>query len=163
MSRGQIFSSDFLFAMILVIFGAGLLFSLFEFRAYDAKENSLSSQFDTKSSSALLTLANSPFFACDLNGISPAFSIDANKISQLSPVSIKHLLGLSDYNVQIAISGISPPVVFDPISSQKIVALDLNIALCINSPSFADLNSCVASSCSSGKIIPSKVSLRVGN
>ena len=100
MNKGQIFSIDFIIAMILMIFFLGSLLSLGELQNYERKERRIIYELESKTEAALITLTNSPSYSCKLDTNSfLAYSVDINKIKNIKHNDLKNSIGLNDYNL----------------------------------------------------------------
>jgi len=162
MNRGQIFSIDFLIAMILMIFFLGLILSLGELQGYERKEERIRYELESKTESALISLVNSPDYACKLDTNSYlAYSFDYSKINLISQDDLKKSLGLIDYNLSLILNGHIDVNHNDAHNGTNVYAIDLNVLYCDSEVNFSDLNSCMNGTCSptlSNQILKLKVS-----
>ncbi len=166
MHKGQIFSTDFLFGMILVILGVGLLLASFEINSYNTKENALRSIMKEKVETAALVLVNNIDFDCNYGGTEIAYSINTDKLNleTTNLIKLKEKLGLSDYNVNISLSTPFVAYVTEILPNDNIIGIDLNVLTCTNAIKYADINKCIStsiSSCQSTAIQLKKLSIKV--
>jgi hypothetical protein len=155
MNKGQVFSTDMLIGMVLILLGIGFLGSLMEFNLYNTKQQYNINEFNQKTETAVLTLVNSPWSACYVDGVFLPYSISPAKLKTIGSAGIKQRLGLSDYNVNITIgSGFGTEVIIgDAPNGAQVGAIDLNIIVCHKSAGFGDLNKCMrnGTSCENDK------------
>jgi len=145
MNKGQIFATDMLIGMILIILGIGFLGSMMEFNLYNTKQQYLINEFNQKTETAAITLVNSSWSACYVDGTYLPYSISPTKLSAIGATEIKKRIGLSDYNIYIAIgTNAAEEIVINEITNGKQVsAIDLNILVCHKAVGFLDLNNCM--------------------
>jgi len=143
MNKGQIFSTDLLFGMVIIIFGFGLMLALTETSSFDAKHARIEKQLQEKTEVALLLLTSSPIGQCDLNVKLP-YSINTEKLTSLGSVALKKALLLEDNNVSISLSG-GTTLINETPNTANIISIDLNVFVCDNSTKFSDLNTCLSS------------------
>ena len=161
MNKGQIFSTDFLFAMVLIILGLGVLTSLMEFNQYNIKQKAEYNLIKEKTEAAIIALTNNPDYECDINGIILPYSIDTNKILGATPQEIKQKIGLNDYNIQLTFT---ETLQEELINSKTIISIDLNILACDSSTTFSDLTECMKNAnCAKNNFQTKKLTLKVGN
>lgn len=148
MNRGQIFSIDFLIAMILMIFFLGLILSLGELQGYERKEERIRYELASKTEAALISLINSPQFSCELDNNSfLAYSLDFNKIDNISTKNLKEAIGLDGYNLSLSINYNQFPKHDEILTGKNIYVTDVKILYCNKGVSFYDLNNCMNSTC----------------
>jgi len=148
MNKGQIFSIDFLIAMILMIFFLGLLLSLGELQGYERKEARIRYEIASKTEAAIISLVNSPQYACEMDTNSYlAYSLDISKINTMSNDELKKSLGLLDYNLSLLLDNLILSGHDDPLNGKNIYAVDLDILYCNGNISFSDLNMCMNGTC----------------
>lgn len=170
MHKGQIFSTDFLFAMILIILGFGVLTSLGEFNLYNTKQKAEFSLLKEKTQTGIITLANSPNLTCDANTISLAYSIDINKLSELTKTNsknLKNIIALPDNNITLsitsALSGTPQYYVNEETNYENIVLIDVNVLLCNKDLNYYDLNVCMTTTnCVRPSLWKGTLTLKVG-
>ncbi|MFA6268787.1 MAG: hypothetical protein WCW13_03870 [archaeon] len=164
MSKGQIFSIDFILAMVLVIFGIGTMMAIAEFNMYNIKQKQEYSNLTEKTQSALIVIANSEWSSCKIGNTFFPYSINSDKLNLLiqNPVELKKRLALQDYNTQIISDGTR--INYDTINSDNIVALELNILYCNNSTTATDVNNCMNSTtkCTNNNFKTGNISIKVG-
>ena len=161
MNKGQIFSTDFLIAMVLIILGLGVITSVLEFNQYNIKQKAEYDLIKEKTQSAMIALTNNPSLECDINGILLPYSINTNKFSETPLPELKDKLGLRDYNIQVTFTEVLSE---DQINSKTIISLDLNILACDNTAGFSDLNNCMKTTdCAKENFKIKNINLRVGN
>jgi Na+-transporting NADH:ubiquinone oxidoreductase subunit NqrC len=148
MSKGQIFSTDFLFAMIIITLCLGVIASTYEFNLYNQKQHNSQKELKEKTETAIIILTNS-ISNCeikDLNGhdISLAYSINLDKLEELAsePELLKKSLAIQDTNIQIQLSK-TGKILEEEINSKNIIALDLSVMTCRDSTTIIDLNECM--------------------
>jgi len=163
-NKGQVFTTDFLLAMTVLILGFGLVGAISEFNMYQNKERTNFAELQEKAQLTAITLANSTWADCNFGTTEVAYSINTDKLAALpAPQSteLKKRLGISDYNAMIIIGGTQ--VVSDDISgSGNIASIDLNVMVCNNTATFADLNSSMNGVFTGTKIRQSLLAVRVG-
>ena len=162
MDKGQIFSTDLLFGMAIILFGFGLMLMLSETSMYDSKHAMNEKQLQEKTQLALLLLTSSSIGQCDLNGTSIPYSINKSKFATITPttqIALKKLLLLEDKNVQIELSDGTAPIM-DPIGTANIITMDINILVCNNSTKFSDLNNCLSATTSCNNLVTQKIQLQ---
>jgi len=148
MNKGQIFSLDFIIAMILMVFFLGLLLSLGELQGYERKEKRILYELESKTEAALISLVNSPQFSCKLDTNSfLAYSFDIKKIDLITNEDLKNSIGLLDYNLSLFLDGTQVTGHEDIHSGKNIYAIDVNILYCNGEVSFTELNNCMSGSC----------------
>jgi len=148
MGKGQIFSTDLLFAMVLIILALGALAGIAEFNNYNTKQKTIFSSLKEKSETAAITLTNAPWSSCKINEIPLAYSINQISLDSLisTPLEIKKRLALQDNNVQIVMLGIPETYyVNDLMLAKNVVTIDLNVVVCTNLTTYTDINSCMNS------------------
>lgn len=169
-TKGQLFATDFLIAMTIIILGLGMLGAASEFNMYQNKELTNYGELQEKAEAAAITLSNSTWSDCNLGATEMAYSINRDKISALSggASEVKKRLGVSDYNIQILFDNLPlsgfPNDTGTP-NSKNIAGIDLNVVLCRNTVAFFDLNKCMntnLASCFSIKINRVKLTIKVG-
>jgi len=169
MAKGQIFSTDLLFGMVILIFGFGLMLALAETSMYDAKHTKNERQLQEKTELALLLLTSSPIGQCDLNGTKIPYSINKDKFTIINATTQKQLkkaLLLEDNNVNLSFTGTASTttLISELVRNANIISIDANIVVCTNTTTFYDLNNCLSavSPCTNPKISMQKVTLTVG-
>jgi len=169
MYKGQIFSTDLLFAMILMILCLGTIISAYEFNLYNQKQDTLQKELKERTETAIIALTNS-VANCQIEDpsgkfISLAYSININKITTLAlnPKILKETLAIQDTNLQIKLST-SGNILAEGINTQNIVAIDINVITCNSSATMKDLNDCMTSPspCNNPNIKMQTLSLKVG-
>lgn len=164
-ANGQLFATDFLIAMIIVILGFGIMAAQLELNIYQNKEKTNDNALSERTETAAIALANSEWSACDINGTKLAYSINKDKIALLSENTVKERIGLTDYNAQITLVGKSPRnIMTEPITNQNIYAIDIDVLTCTKDANFADLNFCMnsLSVCDTPNIWMSTLKIKVG-
>jgi hypothetical protein len=148
-NNGQIFSVDFLIAIILMIFFLGTIIGMTEVKNYEKKEELSIYTLENQSDAAVIVLTNSNLFACktDTNNVL-AYSIDMQKINTFAGNSteLKEKLGLLDYNISIKVGNIT--VFSEDLSENRNVHVSqINVLKCNNGILFSDLNACMTGLC----------------
>ena len=167
-AKGQLFTTDFLIGMIIVILGFGLMTAQLEFTMYQNKETTNYNELAEKAESATITLSDANWSACDINRTSLAYSIDINKINSLNEHEIKKRIGLTDYNANITLTSptLTKNIITEIITNKNIYSIDLNVLTCTNDANFTDLNYCLnysgAGNCNTNKIWMSTLKIKVG-
>jgi len=160
MNKGQIFSIDFVIAMILMIFFLGLLLNLGELQSYERKERRITYELESKTEAALITLTNSPNYSCKLDTNSfLAYSFDRNKIKNINHNDLKNSIGLNDYNLSLLFNPTNPNHI-DEHNGLNIYSIDINVLFCDGDISYQDINNCHFGACS-GSIEKQVLSVRV--
>jgi hypothetical protein len=145
MHKGQIFSTDLLFGMVIIILGLGLMIGLIETSTYDSKHASNEKYFEEKTQLALMLLTSSKVGQCDLNGITLPNSINTDKInSSTDAISLKKSILLQDYNIQLKLSK-EGEVIKETLPGTRTIAIDINVLVCNKNTTFLDLNNCLSS------------------
>ena len=161
MNKGQIFSIDFLFAMVLMIFFLGMLIGLGEMQNYEKKEQTIRAELETRTQAALITLTNSNDFTCKTDlGTHLAYSIDLSKLIPKTNIDTKNNLGLKDYNLSILLDNIIQTGKDDAHFGKNIYAFDINILQCNGIVNFSDINNCMNDTCS-GATKQAKLTIKV--
>ena len=172
-NRGQLFASDFLIAMTIVILGFGIIASISEFNLYQNKEQTNYKELQEKAEAAAITLTNSTWSTCAFGTSEAAYSINTDKVGLIATAdALKKRLGIADYNVQITLTehiiktDISPAnFPKTAINSKNIVAIDLNVMWCKNGAKFSDINACMTQQlfdCTDQNIGKGTLSIKVG-
>lgn len=161
MNKGQIFSIDFIIAMILMLVFLGGLMSIGEVQSYEKKEAQIRNNLKTKTEAALIVLTNSQEYGCTLDtGETLAYSLDSTKITSVPHIKLKEDLGLVDYNLSLLIDGVVDPNHSENSSSPNIYAAEINILYCGKGITYSDINSCYTGSCPAN-IAESKLTIEV--
>jgi len=148
MNKGQIFSIDFIIAMILMIFFLGSLLSLGELQNYERKERRIIYELESKTEAALITLTNSPSYSCKLDTNSfLAYSFDLNKIKNINHDDLKKSVGLNDYNLSLLLDHSFVLNHVDEHNGLNIYSIDINILFCDGDISYQDINKCHFGAC----------------
>ena len=150
-TKGQLFATDFLIAMVIIIIGFGTLAAALEFNMYQNKGTTNYNILTEKSEAAAITLANATWADCNFDTARVAYSINTDKIDPLigalTEAEVKKRLGLFDTNTYILITypdSTIKNIVTDSLFGEKnISTMDLNILTCNNSATFADMNGCM--------------------
>jgi hypothetical protein len=151
MSKGQIFSLDFLIAMILMIFFLGLILSLGELGGYERKEQRLQHELELNAEAALLTLSNSHQYGCTLDtNTTLAYSINQKKVRDLTHVELKNSLGLNDYNLSVMLGGTIIGPHDEGHFGRNVYALEVDILSCIDDITYPMLEKCLDGTCDPG-------------
>jgi hypothetical protein len=77
---------------------------------------------------------------------------------------LKEKLGLQDYNINIYTNSPLTTYVNDTLPTQNVIAIDLNVLVCTNAITHADLNKCITtnlSNCASSTIQQKKLTIKV--
>jgi len=148
MSKGQIFSIDFLIAMVLMVFFLGFLMNLGDLQSYEKKEAGIISELSDRGDAAAITLTNSIEFACktDTNTFL-AYSFDIKKVNIIVLEDLKERIGLFDYNVSLALDGTALPDKDNPHDGKQIYSIDLSVLTCDGNINFKDINACINGLC----------------
>jgi len=166
MHKGQIFSTDFLFAMVLIILGIGLLLGSFELNSYNTKEIALRAEMKEKAETAAIVLTNNIDYDCNIGTTEIAYSINTDKlnIEKTNTKKLKEKLGLQDYNINIYIDPPLTAYVSEVLPNVNIIGIDLNVLVCTNAMTQTDLNRCISTSlatCQAPKIQLQKLTIKV--
>lgn len=170
LNKGQIFSIDFLFAMILVIVSMALLMNAIQFKTYEAKDLVEKQILAEKTNAAVIALTEGEF-SCNFDQNIPlAYSVDINKLldaNKLGADIIKQKLGLADYNIHLTVTRYpagGTTIVNDTLGENTFFA-EMDILACEKSVDirFADLNKCLVEgiSCKSANASKQKLTLGV--
>ena len=151
MNKGQLFSIDFVIAMILMIFFLGSLLSLGELQSYERKERRITYELESKTETALITLTNSPNYSCKLDTNSfLAYSFDLNKIKNITHDDLKKSIGLKDYNLSLLLNNSLVQNHVDDHAGLNIYSIDVEVLFCDGNISYQDINNCQFGACSHG-------------
>ena len=143
MSKGQLFSTDLLFGVVLLIFGLGILIGAAEMNMYNQKQELTQNELINKTILAAQIITNSNEWDCNFDTTHAAYSINKNKFYEpnFTIENIKQKTNLVDYNIRIVIG---EEVIYNEIQNQKnVIAYDLNILTCNNSTTFNMLKYCM--------------------
>ncbi|MFA5763769.1 MAG: hypothetical protein WC915_03065 [archaeon] len=144
MNKGQIFSIDFILAMILVVLFIGTILTFSETQLYSQKENILTTKLIKQTDAGLVALLNGKY-SCQLeSGINLANSLDMTTINAADESALKKYLGLSDKDVTLKIDGSFLKLNNTP-TGDKTIILDQNILTCNGQVLISDLNNCLRS------------------
>ncbi len=107
-NKGQVFSVDFVVAVIIVIIFFGLVVNSFEIRSYNTREEISRTALSQKADAGFVALTNGAY-SCEVevnstHSIPLAYSLDLNKIDGPAPSGIKNYLGLSDKKMSLKIN-----------------------------------------------------------
>lgn len=162
MFKGQIFSMDFLISMTIIILGIGVVFGLTEINFYNNQQQQVFNKMKQKTETAMIILANSPEFDCNIGTVELAYSLDANKLQNYSPAELKNRLGLSEYLVSLIVD--SNQIINDALNSRNIIGFDLNVAYCKNNTKITDLKLCANSTpmCNNKDFSMKTITIKVG-
>ena len=158
MNKGQIFSIDFILAIVLVILFMGTIITFSETQLYSEKENILTTKLMKQTDAGLVVLLNGKY-SCKLeSGINLANSLNISLIATANKDPLKKYLGLNDNNVSLKIDG--TPLNLDEVSTKNtIIILDQNILVCTSQVLISDLNNCLrGSNCT---LTENKISIEV--
>jgi len=148
MNKGQIFSIDFLIAMILMIFFLGLLLSLGEIGSYERKEQRIRYELESKTQAALIALTNSPQYNCKLDtGSYLAYSFDSSKFNGITNDDLKKYVGLDDYNLSLFLDGVKVTNHNEDHISKNIYSVDVKVLFCTGDINYTDIQNCMDGSC----------------
>jgi len=158
MNKGQIFSIDFIIAMILVIVFIGVLITSVETKHYSEKEN-INFELDLARATTGLRLLTNGQYSCkttDTNLTLP-FSLNKTLFDNASKDEVKKYLSLNDTNINISINDTSTNV--NDTYAQDFINLELEILTCNNT---LDLNDMINSLNNNYSLSKEKINLRVG-
>ena len=158
MNKGQIFSIDFILAIVLVILFMGTIITFSETQLYSEKENILTTKLMKQTDAGLVALLNGKY-SCKLeSGINLANSLDKSQISSENNDSLKKYLGLNDNNVSLKLDGTALNLDETHTKTTRII-LDQNILVCTGQVLISDLNNCLrGSNCT---LTENKISIEV--
>lgn len=158
--KGQIFSTDFLMSMIIIILIIGTIINTMEVNNFQNKEKTTKIIMEQKTNLAFNILLTSKEFNCDINGLHLTNTIDENKLNtNLS--KIKEILGLEEYGLEIKIDNQSK---HNSLSQEKnTLNITSNIKTCTNSSNLNfNLDNCRTTSCFEGHLITKEIKFLVG-
>lgn len=145
MSKGQIFSIDLLFGVILLLFGIGVLINAAEINSYNQKQENTYEELVTKTILAAQVITNSAEWDCNFDETHAAYSLNKDKFLAASGntiMNIKEKANLLDYNIRITL-GEQPSLYDEIINSKDAIVYDLNILTCNNTTDFNRLRKCM--------------------
>lgn len=144
MNKGQIFSTDLLFGLILVVFGIGVLIGSAEINTYNQQQQINHSSLVKKTITGAEIITNSIEWDCDFNQTHVAYSINTTKFNpkNFSLEEIKTKTNLVDYNIRIMID---EEVIYEDIESAtyNMLGQELKIITCTNETKFNELKECI--------------------
>jgi hypothetical protein len=141
--KGQIFSIDFILAMLLAVLFLGMIVNLNESKLYSQKEDILTIKLTNQTDAGLVALLNGKY-SCKLQHtqINLANSLNLTTLNDTTKTHIKKDLGLNDRNVSLTVNNISTSL-DDTNFSNAIIILDQNILICTDFISIEQLNNCI--------------------
>ncbi|MFA7133773.1 MAG: hypothetical protein WC122_02230 [archaeon] len=143
MNKGQIFSIDLLFAIVLIIFAIGVLIGSAEINNYNQKQQIIKNNLITKTIIGAEVLTNSSEWNCDLNNTHPAYSINTDlfNLNNFTLNEIKTKANLIDYNIRISLND---EILYEDIEENKDAIIhELDILSCTNQTTFNELKECI--------------------
>jgi hypothetical protein len=152
MNKGQIFSIDMLFGMIVLILGVGVLLGAAEINFYNFSQQIRHDELVQKTITGAQVITNSKYFGCKFGEANTAYSINYDTIRSITLEQLKEKANLLDYNIRLTVSG---EVLFDDIENSKnLVGVDLDILHCTNYATFNGLKECLTSNptCGNGDV-----------
>ena len=144
MNKGQIFSIDMLFAIILLIFSIGIIIGSAEINTYNQKQQINQNNLITKTIIGAEVITNSNEWKCDLNNTHLPYSINMNKFNTTNfPLEkIKEKANLTTYNIRISIN--NEIIYNENIEENKdLIVHELEILTCTNQTTFNELKECI--------------------
>ncbi|MDD3083963.1 MAG: hypothetical protein PHP82_02995 [Candidatus ainarchaeum sp.] len=142
MNKGQIFSLDFLLAMIIVIIFFGTIINSFETKTYLLKENINYDSLIQKSNSAFIALTNGKYVCkTNVNNNLP-FTINKNLLPE-QIFELKEYLGLQDKNILLILD---EEILFEDKlleKNEKIIVIEKDIVICDNEIDFVEFEKCL--------------------
>lgn len=144
MNKGQIFSIDLLFAVILLIFAIGILISAAEINSYNQKQELEHKEITQKTILGAQVITNSTEWDCNFDGAHAAYSLNIDKFlsNENNIEKIKQKANLLDFNIRINFGELAP--VYDEIiTTENTIVYELNILTCTNSTDFNMLKKCM--------------------
>ena len=173
-SKGQIFATDFLIAMVIIILGFGLIAAASEYTLYQNKEQTNYKILQEKAETTAITLANSDWADCGYGVASAkteaAYSINLSNVNNLTPPDKKNL-AISGYPAKItltkAVSGVVTTMLDDGLANSKNIAItEINVMWCTNAVTYAELKACmqnpIGNNCSTANIGKGTLKVMVG-
>lgn len=165
MNKGQIFSIDLLFGVILLLFGIGILISAAEINSYNQKQENTHNELVTKTILAAQVITNSTEWDCNFDGTHAAYSLNKDKFlaeSGNTIIKIKEKANLMDYNIRITL-GELPPLYDELTDSKDAIVYKLDVLTCNNTTDFNMLKKCMSTdlSCYNNFIKKETFELRV--
>lgn len=143
MNKGQIFSIDMLFGIIVLIFGVGLLIGAAELNFYNSRQTLEHNELIQKAIIGAEVITNYKEWDCNLTNTHPAYSINKDKLRLKTISEIKQKANLTEYNIRITID---EEILFTDSQIQEasnLTAFDLNILTCNDSADFNSLRNCI--------------------
>ncbi|NMA44421.1 MAG: hypothetical protein GX950_01240 [Candidatus Diapherotrites archaeon] len=139
--KGQIFSTDFLIAMIIIILIIGVIISAIELRNFEHKEKISKNIMEQKTNLAFNTLITNKEINCNINELQLINTIDLNKLQNKK--NLKEMIGLDEYEIQIKIGSQTIGQLTNNDINNKLV-IKTKIMSCENSSNLSgiDLNNC---------------------
>lgn len=164
-NKGQIFSIDLLFGVILLLFGIGILIGAAEINNYNQKQQMNHEELVQKAILGAEIITNAKEWDCNFDGTHAAYSLNKNTFAidaGNTIEQIKEKANLRDYNLRIMIN---QNIIYDEIVNYKdAIVFDLNIVTCTNNTTdFEMLRNCMNSktACFDGNINKEIFSLMV--
>jgi hypothetical protein len=154
--KGQIFSLDFIIAIVIVIVFFGTILNAYETRNIMFKQEIENQFIIEKSNNAFLLLTSN--FPCETeNGIILPYTINVEKMNDFlkseSEYELKKKIGLKDNNIVLIIDKTK---IINEVQSSKdtIIVIEKNILTCDNKIIFEEFEKCLkGNSCKYGKKI----------
>jgi hypothetical protein len=160
------FSTDFLFAMIIIVLGLGMIMATAELNMYNSKQKQAYSILKEKAEAGAIALVNSNATSCKIKDTSFPYSIDTTKLAALAanPTNLKNALALGDYNLQIVRHSTTNFYSINEELNGDVAAIDLNVLVCNSSSTMLDANTCINSPtpCNNANFKMEVISIRVG-
>jgi cell division protein FtsI/penicillin-binding protein 2 len=141
-NKAQIFSTDFLLAMIIILLGFGLIANLSELNQYNTKNQANMQTLKEKAETAAIIFTNSNEYDCNYGTTKLAYSINMTKLTAISavPEELNKKLALQEYKLLIEIDTI--PVVGSVdnfLGPKNIEVIDMNVLICDELTKFSDI------------------------
>lgn len=143
MNKGQLFSIDLLFGVILLLFGVGVLIGAAEMNMYNQKEQIIHNELVEKTILGAQVITNAQEWDCNFDNTHAAYSLNTDKFFDAANTieKIKQKTNLVDYNIRITLG---ETIAYDDVMTPKnAIAYDLNILTCTNDTNFSMLKNCM--------------------
>ncbi|MBT4192514.1 MAG: hypothetical protein HOE11_04355 [Candidatus Diapherotrites archaeon] len=130
MEKGQIFSLDFILAVVLLILFLGTIINAANIQQYNSKAELLDEEFTSSIETAAITLLNGNY-SCEYANTKLASSIDLTLLTPASATALKSYLGLEDKLIFLEIDGTT--ILDETAGSEQIYVFDFEVLTC-NAP-----------------------------
>jgi hypothetical protein len=155
MERGQIFSLDFILAVVLLVLFLGTIINATNMQQYTSKVELLDQELNSSIETAAITLLNGKY-SCEYANTKLASSIDLVLLTSASATEVKSYLGLEDKLIFLEIDG--TPIFDETTGSEQMYVFDFNVLTCDSPIDIQTLVFCSMVSCDLDKTMSFGVS-----